>query len=71
MKTGSPLETAATPLAAAPGQPLRSHAGFDAEKVRALRQAIAEGSFRVDAEAIAARLLAGPRLLPHRDTLPH
>jgi negative regulator of flagellin synthesis FlgM len=36
----------------------KDQGGFDAEKVARLRQAVADGTYRVNAEAIADRLLA-------------
>ena len=39
-------------------------AGFDTDKVLRLSRAIAEGSYRIDAEAIAERLLAEAPDLP-------
>ncbi|MBV8247216.1 MAG: flagellar biosynthesis anti-sigma factor FlgM [Comamonas sp.] len=36
----------------------RSNTDFDAERVKAMREAIANGSFRVNAEAVADKLLA-------------
>lgn len=37
----------------------RSTDDFDADRVKAMREAIANGSFRINAEAIADKLLAG------------
>ena len=36
----------------------RANTDFDAERVKAMREAIANGSFRVNAEAVADKLLA-------------
>jgi len=46
----------------------RSTDDFDADRVKAMREAIANGSFRINAEAIADKLLAGAQemLSPRR-----
>ena len=36
----------------------RAHADFDADRVKAMREAIANGTFRVNADAVADKLLA-------------
>ena len=36
----------------------RTNTDFDADRVKAMREAIANGSFRVNAEAVADKLLA-------------
>lgn len=36
----------------------RTHDDFDASRVKAMREAIANGSFKVDAEAVADKLLS-------------
>ncbi|MEQ6436149.1 flagellar biosynthesis anti-sigma factor FlgM [Comamonas sp. w2-DMI] len=36
----------------------RSNADFDADRVKAMREAIANGTFRVNADAVADKLLA-------------
>ena len=50
------LQTMARELGASP-------AGIDVAKVNALRAAIADGSYRVDAEAVASRMLELERQL--------
>lgn len=45
---------------------LASNAEFDAQKVEAIRQAIADGTYRVNPEAIADKLIANARELLDR-----
>ncbi len=45
-----------------------SNADFDAEKVQRVAQAIRDGTYRVDAEAIADKLIANARELIERSS---
>lgn len=58
-----PARTAGVPVsfstsARALDQNSRASDDFDADRVKAIREAIANGSFRVDAEAVADKLLS-------------
>ena len=55
------LSTAASVLAS-----VGSDASFDAQKVERLSRAIRDGSFRIDADAVADKLIANARELLNR-----
>ena len=64
----SPEPSAKVELSASAGvmASVGSDGSFDAQKVERLSRAIREGSFRIDAEAIADKLIANARELLNR-----
>lgn len=64
MKTGPATGSSAPHIHAVPATPLaREDGGIDVARVKAFRAAIANGTFRVDAGAIADKLLANAQAM--------
>jgi negative regulator of flagellin synthesis FlgM len=68
-QAASPEPSAKVELSAAAGvlASVGSDGSFDAKKVERLSQAIRDGSFRIDADAIADKLIANARELLNRN----
>ena len=61
--TGTPDASATVELSSTATALLSGSTPFDAEKVARISQAIADGSFKIDAEAIADKLIANAQEL--------
>ncbi|MCM5679413.1 flagellar biosynthesis anti-sigma factor FlgM [Schlegelella sp. S2-27] len=65
--TGGPAnESATVQLSSTAASLMSGTPDFDAEKVNQVRQSIADGSFKINAEAIADKLIANARELLDR-----
>ncbi|GIX25736.1 MULTISPECIES: flagellar biosynthesis anti-sigma factor FlgM [Caldimonas] len=62
----TPSESATVKLSSTAASLMASTPEFDAEKVAAIRQAIADGTFKPNAEAIADKLIANAQELLQR-----
>lgn len=62
----TPSESATVKLSSTAAGLMASTPEFDAEKVAAIRQAIADGTFKPNAEAIADKLIANAQELLNR-----
>lgn len=65
-KASTPSESATVKLSSTAASLMASTPEFDAEKVAAIRQAIADGTFKPNAEAIADKLIANAQELLQR-----